>query len=137
MTPDQRKSIWQGLFEVEAILALGSLIIFAVALGIVLFDIVPAENEKYVMLMLGALIGVVKDTFGRYFQATKGAQEQRQEAAAVAKTLADTAATVAVAAAASPAAGDGTVTLAPGESVKVDAAPESDGELPADQRIRL
>lgn len=53
----------------------------------------------------------------------------------MAKTLADTAATVA--AAASPAAGDGTVTLAPGESVKVDAAPDSDGELPADQRIQL
>ncbi len=107
--------------EVEAILAVGSLILFSGALGFVLFDIIPAENEKYAMLMLGALIGIVKDTFGRYFQATKGAQEQRKEAAEVARTLADTAAVVATSAAATTASPDGTVSLAPGESVKVDA----------------
>lgn len=62
--------------DTEAVLAVGSLIAFAAALGVVLFTLVPAPNEKYVMLLLGALIGVVKDTFGRYFQATKGAQVQ-------------------------------------------------------------
>jgi hypothetical protein len=77
-----------SLLEVEGILAIGSLIVFASALGTVLFETIPTENEKYAMLMLGALIGIVKDTFGRYFQATKGAQDQRKEAAEVTKALA-------------------------------------------------
>jgi hypothetical protein len=75
--------------EPEALLAVGSFILFAIVAVVVLFHTVPADNEKYAMLMLGALIGVVKDTFGRYFQATKGAQEQRKEAAQVARTLAE------------------------------------------------
>jgi len=62
--------------DTEAVLAVGSLFAFGAALAVVLFALVPAANEKYVMLLLGALIGVVKDTFGRYFQATKGAQTQ-------------------------------------------------------------
>lgn len=74
--------------ETESILATGSLILFAAVTGAVLYHHIPAENEKYAMLMLGALIGIVKDTFGRYFQATKGAQEQRKETAEVARTLA-------------------------------------------------
>ncbi len=74
--------------EIEAFLASGSLVIFAAVTGAVLLHTVPVQNEKYAMLMLGALIGVVKDTFGRYFQATKGAQEQRQDAAAVTTALA-------------------------------------------------
>jgi Na+-transporting methylmalonyl-CoA/oxaloacetate decarboxylase gamma subunit len=86
--------------ETESILATGSLLLFAGVTYVVLFHKIPADNEKYAMLMLGALIGIVKDTFGRYFQATKGAQEQRKEAASVARTLAETAATVATVAAA-------------------------------------
>lgn len=82
-------------FEPEAFLATGSLILFSAIALVVLFFTVPAANEKYAMLMLGALIGIVKDTFGRYFQATKGAQEQRQEAAAVANKLAETVAATA------------------------------------------
>ncbi len=74
--------------EIEGVLAVGSLLLFAWVSWAVLFNLVPAENEKYAMLMLGALIGVVKDTFGRYFQATKGAQEQRQDAAMVTSALA-------------------------------------------------
>lgn len=79
----------------EAILAVGSLFLFGLALGWVITQQVPAENEKYVMLMLGALIGLVKDTFARYFNATKGAQEARRAADQVTQTLADAAATVA------------------------------------------
>lgn len=86
--------------ETESFLAAGSLLLFSTVTLFVMFNVVPAENEKYAMLMLGALIGIVKDTFGRYFQATKGAQEQRREAADVARTLADTAATSAATAAA-------------------------------------
>lgn len=125
--------------EPEAVLAVGSFVLFSVIAIFVLLRVVPAANEKYAMLMLGALIGIVKDTFGRYFQATKGAQEQRKEAAAVAQTLAETAATVAVAAAGSGSgAQDGTVTLEPGDSVKVAATETAtDGELPADQQVRL
>lgn len=74
--------------EPEAALAIGSFVAFAGALGAVIFLKIPDENEKYVMLMLGALIGLVKDTFARYFSATKGAQEQRRETAKVAETLA-------------------------------------------------
>lgn len=92
----------QSTFDVEAVLAIGSLLLFAGALGAVIFHTLPAENEKYAMLMLGALIGVVKDTFGRYFQATKGSAEQRKDAAQVAQTLAAT-----VAATAAPAAEPG------------------------------
>jgi len=79
--------------DIEAVLAVGSLTVFGLALGVVLFMLVPAPNEKYVMLLLGALIGVVKDTFGRYFQATKGAQTQ----SAVISDLATTAVASAVA----------------------------------------
>ena len=74
--------------EPEAALAIGSFAAFAAALGAVMFMAIPDQNEKYVMLMLGALIGLVKDTFARYFSSTKGAQEQRRETAEVAKTLA-------------------------------------------------
>lgn len=83
-----RESFWNKPPETEAILAVGSLLLFAYICFVVLGSQVPAANEKYAMLMLGALIGIVKDTFGRYFQATKGAQEQRQETAAVTATLA-------------------------------------------------
>lgn len=107
------------IFDVEACLAIGSLIIFTGALSAVLFALVPAPNEKYVMLMLGALIGVVKDTFGRYFQATKGAQEQRLDAAVVAKTLAG----AVVSPTPTPAPTPDTVTLAPGDHVDVSAEP--------------
>lgn len=75
--------------EPEAVLAVGSFLLFAVIAVLVLLRVVPADNEKYAMLMLGALIGIVKDTFGRYFAATKGAQEQRKEAAAVTQALAE------------------------------------------------
>ena len=74
--------------EPEAALAIGSFAAFAAALGAVMFMAIPDQNEKYVMLMLGALIGLVKDTFARYFSSTKGSQEQRRETAEVAKTLA-------------------------------------------------
>lgn len=75
--------------EPEAILATGSFILFALVFGVLLFAVVPETNKEYIFLMLGALIGIVKDTFGRYFQATKGAQEQRKEAADVARQLAE------------------------------------------------
>lgn len=74
--------------EPEAVLAIGSFVVFAITLFVVIFHLVPPENEKYAMLMLGALIGLVKDTFARYFSSTKGAQEQRRETAKVAETLA-------------------------------------------------
>lgn len=89
-------SNWQ-FPETESVLAVGALFLFSAISFVVLFHMIPVENEKYAMLMLGALIGVVKDTFGRYFQATKGAQEQRKEAADVARTLAATTATIATA----------------------------------------
>lgn len=88
MTDTTAKNVLAGWLDIESVLAVGSLIVFGAALASVLFYIVPAANEKYVMLMLGALIGVVKDTFGRYFQATKGAQEQRKEFADLALTAA-------------------------------------------------
>ena len=53
--------------------------LFSAALAAVIFHRLPTENEKYAMLMLGALIGVVKDTFGRYFQATLGNQQLRKD----------------------------------------------------------
>lgn len=88
--------------EPEAALAIGSFACFALALCAVIWAKIPGENEKYVMLMLGALIGLVKDTFARYFSSTKGAQEQRRETAKVAETLA------AATAGAIPAVGDKT-----------------------------
>jgi len=86
---------WTHPPEVEAILAVGSLMLFSFLACVVVFQMVPAENEKYAMLMLGALIGIVKDTFGRYFQATKGAQDQRREQAEVTRKMVETAAIVA------------------------------------------
>lgn len=94
---DKPQGAWSRPPEVEAILAVGSLALFSYVCWVVLFNQIPEENEKYAMLMLGALIGVVKDTFGRYFQATKGAAEQRKEAAGVAAKAAETAAILATA----------------------------------------
>lgn len=117
-----------GLLEVEAILALGSLIAFSGALAVVLYDVVPPENEKYVMLMLGALIGVVKDTFGRYFQATKGAQDQRREFA----DLAQAAVTTPQPPPPPPPAGTASITAAPDVDITVRHADEAGGgfEIP-------
>jgi len=78
--------------DIEGFLAGASLVIFALALGHVMYFKVPADNEKYAMLLLGALIGVVKDCFARYFSSTKGGQEQREALGAMAKASADTAA---------------------------------------------
>lgn len=77
--------------ETEAVLATGSILLFGFSLYVVVFHSIPAENEKYVMLMLGALIGLVKDTFARYFSSTKGAAEQRKDLMGVINTQADTA----------------------------------------------
>lgn len=77
--------------EIEAVLAIGSLAAFVGATGAVLFQVVPASNEKYAMLLLGALIGVVKDTFGRYFTVTKGGTELRQTIDKLAGASADVA----------------------------------------------
>jgi len=73
--------------EPEAILAVGSFFVFSAVAVAVLFHKVPAENEKYAMLMLGALIGLVKDTFARYFASTKGAADQRSELIDLAKSV--------------------------------------------------
>jgi hypothetical protein len=133
MTDPAHNRTWTKPPEVEAILAIGSLALFAYVTWAVIWNTVPAENEKYAMLMLGALIGVVKDTFGRYFQATKGAQEQRKDAAKVAETAAATAATLA-AVAAGPAAGTATITTAPDVDVTIRDA-EDAGELPPAERL--
>lgn len=76
--------------EIEALLAAGSLALFGAVTGVVLFWVIPAPNEKYAMLLLGALIGVVKDCFARYFSVTKGAAEQRRTIADMAKAAAAT-----------------------------------------------
>lgn len=77
--------------DTEAVLAITSLWMFGATIWVVLFHLVPGENEKYAMLLLGALIGVVKDTFARYFNVTKGAVEQRETIANLARATADTA----------------------------------------------
>lgn len=73
--------------EPEAVLAIGSFLVFSFVALVVLFHLVPPENEKYAMLMLGALIGLVKDTFARYFSSTKGAADQRTELIDLAKSV--------------------------------------------------
>jgi hypothetical protein len=88
--------------EIEAFLAAASLALFAATTFVVLFSLVPAENEKYAMLLLGALIGIVKDTFARYFNVTKGASIQRDTIADMAKVVANS----------TPASGTATVTAA-------------------------
>lgn len=44
---------------VGAILAIAYTLIFAAVLGILLFGNVPPQNEKYVLLLLGSLVGFV------------------------------------------------------------------------------
>ena len=108
---DRRKP-WVSIpaVEVEAILAVGITLLFGYVVIRVLGPSIPAENRDIAMMILGALIVLTKDTFGRYFSATKGAQEQRRETAAVAATLAATAATVAA----------NSATEAGGTTIKVD-----------------
>lgn len=104
--------------EIEAVLAIGSLALFAWGLQAVILGTVPEENEKYVMLMLGALNGTVKDTFGRYLQVTKGGVEARETIAKMAAATADTAATAA-AVASQPAPGTAKVNAAADVEVEV------------------
>lgn len=108
--------------EIEAVLAVGSLAAFVGATAAVLFLVVPAPNEKYAMLLLGALIGVVKDTFGRYFTVTKGGTEMRATVDKLASAAADTAR---VAERATPVAGTAVVT--PAADVSVELKEEPDG----------
>lgn len=123
--------------EIEAILAIMLLALFSFVIGVLLFRIVPTENKDFTYAVLIALTGLVKDAMGRYFQATKGAQEQRKEAAQVARTLAETAATVATSAAATGTTTADGVTLPPGASVEVRAedtnatAPDPSPDRPA------
>lgn len=77
--------------ETEGTLAVLSLLIFAGALLAVINETIPAPNEKYAMLLLGALIGIVKDTFARYFSVTKGGADLRAAVGNLAKATADTA----------------------------------------------
>lgn len=84
------------VIETEAALAVGSLALFGAALYIVMFRLIPPENEKYVMLLLGSLIGIVKDTFARYFNVTKGAAEQRKTISDLATAASATATLAAV-----------------------------------------
>lgn len=102
--------------EIEALLAAGSLAIFGLVTAAILFHVVPAPNEKYAMLLLGALIGVVKDCFARYFSVTKAASLQRDTIADMARASADTAKVVA---ATTPVAGAATVTAAPDVDITV------------------
>lgn len=108
--------------EVEAFLACASLLLFGAALFVVMFNKLPAENEKYIMLLLGSLIGVVKDTFARYFNVTKGASEQRDTIATLARATEATAVTAQVAQAAGPL--PGTATATPAADVAVTIKPE-------------
>ena len=77
--------------ETEAFLAVGSFGLFSALALLLIYNRIPPENEKYVLIMLGALIGIVKDTFARYFSSTKGASEQRKDLMGVIATQADTA----------------------------------------------
>jgi hypothetical protein len=81
--------------ETEAVLATGSIALFGFSLWAVIYNQIPEANEKYVMLMLGALIGIVKDTFARYFSSTKGAADQRKDLMGVITTQTDAATTLA------------------------------------------
>lgn len=104
--------------ETEAFLAFGSFALFSFVAVAVLFHVIPAANEKYAMLMLGALIGIVKDTFGRYLQATKGSAQQRDDAAEVTRALVGSMSTVPTP---GPADAPDHVSLAPGDEVTVSA----------------
>jgi hypothetical protein len=110
-------------FEIEGLLAGGSLFLFGISLAAVILLHIPEPNEKYIMLMLGALIGLVKDTFARYFNSTKGAQEQRQASQRVMDRLAANANTTPP---------TGTASVTPGQGVEVtsleDPAPPAAGK---------
>ena len=130
MSESDRLPSWHRPPEVESLLVMGSLGLFGYVTYVVLWETIPPENEKYAMMMLVALIGVVKDTFGRFFQATKGSQEQRKDAAKLADKAADTAATLAQVQAGAPQVqpeGTATITTAPDVDVtlrKADETPE-------------
>lgn len=119
MTDTMQPGSWTRPPEVEAILAVGSLLLFGLVFWAVIYVEFPPGNKEYAFLMLGALIGVVKDTFGRYFQATKGAAEQRRESAKVAERAAETAAVLATVQAASTPQPEGTATITTAPDVDV------------------
>lgn len=115
-------------FEIEGVLAIGAFLLFAAYGVMLMFVSIPPNNKDYALAILVALIAIVKDTFGRYFQATKGSQEQRKDSAEVARTLAETAAVVATAAAAAPpppAPGTANIQAAPDVEVEVTSTPQA------------
>lgn len=79
----------------ESVLAIMAFALFGGIIFYLLKWKIEAENKELLIFMLGVLVGLLKDTWARYYSATKGAQEQRKETAAVTQTLANTAAAVA------------------------------------------
>lgn len=115
------------------ILALGAVLCVMVAFFALLFVSPPEGNRDSVNLVLGALLTVgFTSVFQFYFGSSQGARENRDQLNRTSDKLAEAAATVAVASAVTPAPPAGAaVTLAPGESVRVDAAEERSLEDPA------
>lgn len=113
------------------ILAISAVFCVMVAFFALLFVSPPEGNRDSVNLVLGALLTVgFTSVFTFYFGSSQGERGNRDQLNRQADKLAEAAATATVAAATVPVAVpsglsvDGTVTLAPGENVKVEAAAE-------------
>jgi hypothetical protein len=112
------------------VLALASVAAVLIAFFTLIFVRVPEDNRDMINIILGAIVTVgFGSVYSFYFGTTRGSEQKTAALATSVEAnaaLASTAKTAGEALAANAAAGtptDGTVTLAPGESVKVDAAP--------------
>jgi hypothetical protein len=117
------------------LLALLSVVAVLVAFFALLFIEVPEPNRDMVNIILGAVVTVgFGSVYSFYFGSSRGSEQKTAALATSVEATAALAATAktageALAASATPTS-DGTVTLAPGESVKVDAAPSDLEEDP-------
>jgi hypothetical protein len=119
------------------VLALASVAAVLIAFFTLIFVRVPEENRDMINIILGAIVTVgFGSVYSFYFGTTRGSEQKTAalatsvEANAALAATAKTAGEALAANAASGAPTDGTVTLAPGESVKVDAAPSDLEEDP-------
>jgi hypothetical protein len=117
------------------LLALLSVVAVLVAFFTLMFVEVPEPNRDMVNIILGAIVTVgFGSVYAFYFGSSRGSEQKTaalQTSVEANATLAATAKTAGEALAATAIAPDGTVTLAPGESVKVDATPAEPEDDPA------
>lgn len=64
--------------QFQYVLAIITVIVFFVLLGLMLFKAVPEANDKLLYIAVGALIGIVQQVINYYFGSSKSSSEKTE-----------------------------------------------------------